>query len=75
MKIKNEKRKVKNMSTKEAINKLMNEYSAESRRLKELIKKLDKNDLDYRRKRAVMREKMYKYNEKWSDLNRIKDIF
>lgn len=63
------------MSTKEAINKLMNEYSTESRRLKELIKNLDKNDSDYRRKRAVIREEMYKYNRKWSTLNEIKDIF
>ena len=63
------------MSTKEAINKLMNEYSTESRRLKELIKNLDKNDSDYRRKRAVIRNEMYKYNEKWSALNDIKNLF
>ena len=63
------------MSTKEAINKLMNEYSIESRRLKELIKNLDKNDSDYRRKRAVIRNEMYKYNEKWSALNDIKNLF
>lgn len=63
------------MSTKEAIEKLMNEYSTEARRLKELIKSLDKNDLDYRRKRAVLRDEMYKYNRKWSALNEVKDIF
>lgn len=63
------------MSTKEAINKLMNEYAIESRRLKDLAKNLDKNDSDYRKKYYSIRKEMYKYNEKWSDLNKIKDIF
>lgn len=63
------------MTTKEAINKLMTEYSTESRKLKELLRNLDKNDSDYRRKKSIIRREMYNYNEKWSALNEIKDIF
>ena len=63
------------MSTLEAIEKLMNEYETELRRLRELARGLSKNDSNYRRDRAVIRNEMYKYNKKWSALNDIKNLF
>ena len=61
------------MSTREATEKLLHDYSVEMRNLKEAIRNLDKNNPNYRSTHAYLNNKRYELSNKYGALKQFKE--
>lgn len=61
------------MSTREATEKLLHDYSVEMRNLKEAMKNLDRNNPNYRSTHAYLSNKKYELSNKYGALKQFKE--